>query len=205
MPVVNGYCSELELRTWMSDSGSILSQSLIEGAINATSRMIERFCGRRFWKDESPTTRKYIVSDPDIVWVDDIATTDGLIVKTDDLADGSFTTLWGSTDYELSPFNSEVDSATPHAFYRIHGVERLFPVNKYRRTLEVTASFGWSAIPDQVKQACLMKSNMIVLRKDSPYGIAGFSEFGVVRINRTEDPEITRLLAPFVKSELRAI
>jgi hypothetical protein len=205
MAVVNGYCTVAELRTWMSDTTNILSETILENAISATSRMIDAFCSRRFWKDLSPTTRKYLVSESDIAWVDDISTTSGLVVQTDDLSDGTFSTTWLSTDYDLSPFNTALDVNTAHAFTRIHGVERLFPVNDYRRTLQVTATFGWSAIPDQIKQACLMKSNVLALRRDSPYGVAGFSEFGVIRLGRTEDPEITRMLAPFVRSNVGAV
>lgn len=206
MPVVNGYCTLAELRTWMGDSGSILPTTVLEDAINATSRMIDQHCDRRFWKDASPTTRKYKVTEWDIAWVDDIADASSVIVRTDDLDDGSFSFQWAASDFELSPYDSDVDSTTPYAFYRIHAIgSRSFPVNDYKRTLQVTALFGWSAVPEQIKQACLMKANMIALRKDSPYGIAGFSEFGVVRINRTEDPEITRLISPFVRSDVRAI
>lgn len=205
MPVVNGYCTLAELRTWMGDTGTILPAELLEGAINATSRMIDGYCGRRFWKDPAPTTRDFRVRDSDIVWVSDIADRTSLTIQTDDFGDGSFATTWTSSDYDLSPYNYEDDPATPHAFYRIHALTRSFPVNNIRRTLRVTTPFGWSAIPDPVHQACLMKSNMLVLRKDSPYGIAGFSEFGVVRINRTEDPEVTRLLAPFIRSEVVTI
>jgi hypothetical protein len=205
MAVVNGYCTVAELRTWMSDTTSVLSETILENAISSTSRMIDAFCSRRFWRDPTPTTRMYQVTESDLAWVDDIATTSGLIIETDDLADGTFSTTWLSTDYDLSPYNTEVDIATAHAFTRIHGLARLFPVNDYRRTLRVTATFGWSAIPDQIHQACLMKSNVLALRRDSPYGVAGFSEFGVIRLGRTEDPEITRMLAPFMRSNVGAV
>lgn len=206
MPVVNGYCTEQELRTWMSDPGSVLPSAIIQDAINATSRMIDNYCGRRFWKDLSPTTRRYQVTENDIAWIEDISSTDDLVIKTDEYGDQSFSTTWLDTDYEMSPYNEEVDVDTPHAFYRIHAIgNKQFPVNSRLRTLQVTGTFGWTAIPDQIHQACLMKSNILVIRKDSPYGLAGFSEFGVVRITRTEDPEVTRLLGPFMKSPLRAI
>lgn len=205
MPVVNGYCTVAELRSWMGDAGAILPTEILENAINATSRMIDGYCGRRFWQDSSPTIREFRVRDGDIAWVADIASTSGLVVQTDDFGDGSFSTTWATTDYDLSPYNTEDEANTAHCFYRIHALTKSFPVHPLRRTLRVTGTFGWSAVPDQIHQACLMKSNMIVLRKDSPYGIAGFSEFGVVRINRTEDPEVTRLLGPFIRSEVVVI
>lgn len=207
MPVVNGYCTEAELRTWMQDSGAILPATVLQDCINAASRGIDSYCGnRQFWADAAPTVRRYKVSESDVAWVDDISDASSITVKTDPDGDNSFSTVWAASDYELSPYNVDAESSVPYAYYRIHSMgNRFFPVNDFRRTLEVTAKFGWSAVPAQVKQACLMKSNMLALRKDSPYGIAGFSEFGVVRINRVEDPEIIRLLAPFVRSNVSAI
>jgi hypothetical protein len=203
MAVVNGYCTTAELRAWMGDSGTILSADVLEFAINAASRSIDKFCARRFWQDSTLVGRDFRVRDADIVWISDIGDTTGMTVVTDDLADGSFGTLWDADEYELSPYPE--DEVTPHAYFRLHTFGRSFPVNDFRRTLRVTAKFGWATVPEQVKQACLMKANILVLRKDSPYGVAGFSEYGVVRLNRTEDPEITRLLAPFVRSEVASI
>lgn len=203
MAVVNGYCTVAELRTWMGDSGTILSADVLEFAINAASRAIDLVCARRFWQDSAPVVRDYRVKDADIVWISDIGDTTGMTVMTDDLADGSFTTLWSSDEYELSPYPE--DEVTPHAYFRFHSLGRFLPVNDFRRTLRITAKYGWASVPEQVKQACLMKANILVLRKDSPYGVAGFSEYGVVRLNRTEDPEITRLLAPFIRSEVASV
>lgn len=205
MPVVNGYCTEAELRAWMGDTGTILSSDVLIKSINAASRAIDEFCGngRKFWLDPSPITRMFKVRESNIVWVYDIGNLSGLTVETDDVGDGSFTTTWTSDDYELSP--DVDDDVRAHCWYRIHSFGRSFPVNSYRRTLRVTAQWGWTAVPDQIHQACLMKANILALRKDSPYGVAGFSEYGVVRLNRSEDPEITRLIAPFVRSSVVAI
>lgn len=203
MAVVNGYCTVAELRTWMGDSGTVIGSDALEFSINSASRSIDKFCARRFWQDSTLVARDYQVRDADIVWISDIGDTTGMTVMTDDLGDGSFSTLWDSADYELSPYPE--DEVAPHAYFRVHSLGNSFPVNDFRRTMRVTARFGWASVPDQVKQACLMKANILVLRKDSPYGVAGFSEYGVVRLNRSEDPEITRLLAPFVRSEVVAI
>jgi len=205
MPVTNGYCTVEELRAWMGDTGTILSSDVLEKAINTASRAIDDFCGvgRKFWLDNTPIARDFRVREPNIAWVYDIGDLTGLKIETDDVGDGSFLTTWSSTDYDLSPFQEDTDKA--HTWYRIHAIGRQFPVNSIRRTLRVTAKWGWSAVPDQIKQATLMKANILVLRKDSPYGVAGFSEYGVVRLNRSEDPEITRLIAPFVRSNVVAI
>lgn len=205
MAVVNGYCTEAELREWMGDTGTILSSAVLVNSINSASRAIDEYCGigRKFWLDGSAVSRDFRVREPNIAWVHDIGDASGMTVSTDDIGDGSFSTLWSSSDYELSPYVE--DDTKPHAFFRLHTFGRPFPVNRYRRTLRITAKFGWSAVPDQIHQACLMKANILVLRKDSPYGVAGFSEYGVVRLNRSEDPEITRLIAPFVRSSVVAV
>jgi hypothetical protein len=194
----------------MSDSGAILPVALLEGGINATSRAIENYCGRRFWKDSAPTTRIYKTDDSYIAWVDDIATKEGLIVETDDLGDYTYVTSWSGADFDLGPYNQDVvsfgDEVKPYSWWRIHAVgDKVFPVSDFRATLRVTARFGWSDIPDEVNQACLMKANNIVKRKDAPFGVAGFTEFGAVRISRREDPDVASLLDPYIRIGARDI
>ena len=52
----------------------------IEQAIEAASREIDAYCGRRFWQDGTATARTYYADTPRIACVDDIATTTGLVV-----------------------------------------------------------------------------------------------------------------------------
>lgn len=200
MAVTNGYCTVDELRAHLGDTGEKLNTGLLEKAISASSRAIDKHCSRRFWQDASPTTRAYRVENCYSAWIDDVATADGVIVQTDDGLTGAFGVTWSDSDYQLEPLNGGVDGSTPYAFTEIVAVgSRTFPIDYWRNTratLRVTAKHGWSAVPDEVNSACILKAVSLFRRKDAPFGVANFSEFGPVRITRA-DPDVMDLLAGY--------
>ena len=160
MAVTNGYCTTAELREHLADGSSILTTALLERAINSASRAIDRYCGRRFWLDAAVAQRTYTPDSLSRTFVDDIGTRAGLIVETG--TDGTtFPTTWASTDYVLEPRNAGVvgagSSTDAHAFWEIVAIAgRTFSLHAYRPTLRVTAKFGWSAVPPEVTEACIL-------------------------------------------------
>lgn len=204
MAVTNGYCTLAELQQHFGDAGSKLDEDLLSRAINATSRAINRHCGRRFWQDSAVQAKVYRPRDTDIAWVDDVSTTTGLIIATDTTGDGSYDTTWASTDYQLEPLNADTDSEA-YAWWRIVAIDRYtFPVDARRTTLQVTAKFGWSAIPDDVNEACILRAAALFKRKEAVFGVAGFGQFGEVRITR-RDPDVMELLHPYIKIGVGAV
>lgn len=199
MTITHGYCTEEELRDHFRDGSAQLPEALLHKAINATSRAIDRFTGRRFWQDETVQTRTYRPEDPDLAWVHDISSGTGLIIKTDTTGDGTFATTWATTDYELEPEDATVDGAP---WWRIRAVDRYtFPTVARRRPLQVTAKFGWAAIPDDINEACLLRAAAIFKRNEAPFGVVGSNEFGVIRIGR-KDPDVIDLLSPFQRLDM---
>lgn len=202
MSITNGYCTAAELREQVGDTTGLLTPALLERAVNTTSRAIDKFCGRRFWQDATVQVRTYKPDSVDTAWVDDISTTTGLIIKTDSTADGTFATTWASTDYQLEPLNADADQ-TAYAWWKIVAIDRYqFPIATRRTTLQVTAKFGWSAVPDGVAEACLLRAAAIFKRREATWGIAGFNDFGPVRITR-RDPDVVELLSEFIKMDAR--
>ena len=61
---------------------------------------------------------------------------------------------------------------------------------------KITGTWGWPAVPAMVKQACRIQVARIMKRQESPLGVAGFGEFGVVRVSRL-DPDIDAMLQPY--------
>lgn len=200
MAIVNGYCTEAQLREHLADSGTTLTAALLQRAINAASRAIDRHCRRRFWLDSSTATRTYIVDAPDHAYVDDIGARSGVVVKIGSDGTAFPTTLTVDTDYILEPRNADKFAASDfdaYAFWKIRmvGTQR-FTVDYARPTLSVTARHGWSAVPPEVEEACVLKAASLFKRKDAPFGVAGFGDFGVVRIRK--DDEVVDLLARYV-------
>ncbi len=201
------YATETQLREQLSDDSSLLSPALLDRAVTASSRAIDHFCGRRFWADATAVARVYRPTDPTLAWVDDISTTTGLVVATDTTGDGAYDTVWDAGDYELEPPNADAGGGA-YAWWRIAATgAKTFPaVGRSRRTsLQVTAAFGWSAVPVEIEQACLLKAASLFKRKDAPFGVAGFGEFGPVRISRRMDPDVAELLTPLMRVGVEAV
>lgn len=197
MALTNAYVTTAQLKTWsgISDTGDDES---LEFAINAASRAIDHYCGRRFHLDAEASARTYKAADPYSLFVDDIGSTTGLVVATDDNDDGTAETSWTiTTDYVVEPTNALAQS---RPVYKIEAVgSKTFPFTGRRHRVTVTAKWGWPAVPDAVLQACLILSARFFHRKGSPQGVAGFGEFGVVRL-ATTDPDVASLL-----NEYRAV
>ncbi|WP_031516782.1 head-tail connector protein [Streptomyces sp. NRRL F-5123] len=168
--------------------------ALLTSALGAASRGIERATGRRFWLDEEPVTRTYnprqrLVREDDgeLLRTDDIGAVDGLVVEIGQT--GSFAAV---TDYEPWPDNALADGEPITGLLRVMNIWAI-PIMRIR----VTAQFGWPAVPDEVTEAALIQANRLYKRKDSPEGIIGNAEWGVVRLSR-RDPDVWNLIEQFV-------
>lgn len=209
MAVTNGYCTVAELREQLGDTTDALPLANLERAINATSRAIDMYCGfplRRFWRDaeDGLTTREYRADDPYELVVADISATAGLVVATDTAGDGTYATTWAADDYQLEPLSAAA-SGGAYAWTRLVAVgDEGFPVHARRATVRVTARHGWSAIPDQVTQACVIRAAAVFKRKEAVLGVAGMNGFGEIRITR-KDPDVIDLLHNFLRITVGAV
>lgn len=206
MAVTNGYATVQELRDHFGDAGSTLPLADLERAINATSRAIDLHCGRRFWRDpaDALTVRVYRADDAYELDVADISSTTGLVIATDTTGDGSYATTWTTSDYQLEPLNANVDGGA-YAWTRLVAVDdELFPLHARRATVRVTARHGWSAIPEQVTAACILRAAAIFKRREAVFGVAGLNGFGEVRITR-RDPDVMGLLHEYVRIRVGAV
>ena len=171
----------------------------LTSALDSASAQVDAFCDRTFTADANPTVRLYQVTDTGRLDVDPISTTTGLVVKTDDNADGTFETTWTlDTDFRLEPVNAAA-SGDPWTRLVVLGT-RWFPKIAYRPGVQVTARFGWpgGAAPAPVKHATLIQASRLWLRKNAPFGVAGSVEFGSeVRLLAKLDPDVESLLRPY--------
>jgi hypothetical protein len=171
--------------------------TIIDRIVASTSRAVENWCHRRtFGQDAAASTRTFHADTYGRVYVDDIATATGLAVATDDDDDGVFEQSWTvATDFVVEPSNALADGQPATRLVAVGDL--WFPAGNARASVSVTATFGWPAVPDEVVEATLIKAARLFGRKDTPNGVAGTGEFGVVRITNREDPDVVALLAPF--------
>lgn len=188
------YITRDQLKSQMGISDA-QDDALLDMAIESASRSIDTYCSQRFYADSAATARTYRSGSAYRLQVDAISTLTGLVVKTDTGDTGTFdTTLALTTDYILEPANN---LALGQPVTLLNALTGLLPVGGYRPRVEVTAKWGWPAVPVEVRQACLIKAAATFRRKDTPEGIAGSGEFGMVRISRFEDPDYASYLRRF--------
>lgn len=174
-------------------------ETILSSVLLAASRNIDAYCGRRFYADTSATARTYRATYPTMITVDDFSTTSGLVVKTDTGDTGTFDTTWTiTTDFVLEPSNGKANGLEGLPYTQILAVgARTYPTSGYRPRVQVTAVWGWAAVPDAVTEATIIKAAQVYRRKDSPDGVLGGGDFGAIRISRYEDPHVAGLLAPY--------
>ena len=182
MAITNGYTTLQSLKTYLKIDDSV-DDTLLEQIIESASRSIDRIANRRFYLDANASARTYRPIGNLRVQVDDFGTTSGLVVKTDPNATGTYeTTLTLNTDYIVEPTNA-LAKGRPFTTITIVGPTAFsLPVN-YWPQVEVTARWGWPAVPDDIEQATLILSADLYKRRDSIGGVLGLSELGAIRMS----------------------
>lgn len=191
------YASLADLKLAAGEIADSARDGLLLKALAAASRGVDDYCGapsRRFYRDTAVSARQFrtagrVACDPtgfdgDLLLIDDIADTTGLIVEV-----GDGTTWTAVTDYEVDPDQSPTNG------WPVTGLRRprsTWPTRKVR----VTARWGWPTVPDKVSQATLLQATRLYRRKDSPEGVTGNAEWGTMRVSRV-DPDVADLLTRF--------
>lgn len=196
MAIGDPYVSLGELKSYLKITDNVDNVELAT-ALDSASRGIEDHCLRQFNDAEVITARSYRPENNCLVIVDDFHTSTGLIVKTDEDDDGVYETTWSAADYELLPMNGVVKGRPGHPYWelRVTLMSRYFPTWLRRPAVQVTAQWGWAAVPDPVRQACLILASEGFKMKDAPFGVAGFSDFGAVRVR--DNPVVARMLQAY--------
>lgn len=163
-------------------------------ALTAASRGIEKYCGRQFNTAGSSTARVYHPDTHSLCRVDDFQSITTL--KTDDGDSGTFGTTWSASEYELAPLNGIVDGEAGWPYYTIRVASYSKQFYCWRRaSVQVTALWGWAAVPAPVTEACLIAAEEIFKLRDTPFGIGGYGDFGIVRVR--DNPFTARMLSPY--------
>ena len=190
---MGSYVALSELKSALGITSST-DDAFLTLAIGAAETAINDLCGRKFTADGSASARTYRAQ-PYLCVTDDISTLTGLVVKTDTNGDGTFDQTWASTDYQVEPLNNLVKGRSVNNIRAVG--DYLFPVyGDGLASVEVTAKWGWPAVPDPIEQSTLMMAARFYSRKSSPLGVIGVGDFGPVRISRS-DPDVAHLLMDY--------
>jgi hypothetical protein len=165
-------------------------------AVESASRLIDAYCGRNFI-NAGTVTRYYNTENPYVVQIDDARSI--AQVETSTGLDGVYDTTWtigtagGQGDAQPEPINDYLGGVV-WPFTRIRAIgDYTFPTGP-ENSIKVRAVFGWPNIPVTVTQATILQSSRIFSRLQSPLGVAGFGDMGIMRVSRGLDPDVVQLV-----------
>ncbi len=196
MAITNGYCTLDDIKAALRITDSV-DNSLLELAVESASRMVDSFTERTFYNGGT-ATRVYAANRTDLVQIDDCRTITTLETSTN--ADYVYDQTWTATDYQGEPLNQLVaGQSTPFTRIRATG-DYNFPVYANVSTVRVTGVWGFATVPTAIKQATIIQAAREFKRFDSPLGVAGYGDMGVMRVSRYLDPDVEMLVRPWMRN-----
>lgn len=207
MALGDDYATLAQLKNHLGITDSA-DDSKLTDALGATSRGIELVCGRVFNDAGVTSAREYPPATSQTLRTDDFHTTSVLIVADPD-GDGVYDTVWAASDYRAEPLNGVVDGQPGWPFWRLRATGRngrFFYDNRGRYgqcqgPVQVTARWGWAAVPKPIYQATLVVASEMHKLKDAPFGVAGYGEWGAIRVRN--NPVAMGWLTPYIREPTR--
>ena len=197
MAMGDPYATLPELKARFSIENDTRSDAALIAALEAASRGIESVCDRQFNRVDVASARIYRSDFYSFANVDDFYTTTDLVIATDEDGDGVFEQTWTAADYQLEPLNGINEGQTGWPFSKLRTVGARGFRCGWRASLQVTARWGWTAVPAPVRDACLIVAGELFKLKEAPFGVAGFTDYGAVRVR--ENPVAMKQLSPYVR------
>lgn len=195
--ITNGYCTLQDVKDALRITDNV-DDTLLELSVETASRQIDDHCERVFYQT-ADDTRIFAPRDSFVCEIDDLVSVTS--IKTSTAADGTFDVTWSASDYQLEPLNSIAGGITfPATQIRVTD-NYWFPLAMDEATVQVVGTFGWAEVPTAIKYATILLASRLFKRFDSPLGVAGVGDLGVMRVSRI-DPDIDALIAPFKKMRM---
>ena len=194
MAVTNGYCSLADVKAALRITDT-LDDVLIENSINAASRMIDQYCNRYFYQGSAGEVRTFKAIDAYTCWIDDCVSITTL--KTASTNPVLYDTTWAATDFQTLPSNALANGGYQPITGLISVKNYFFPTWADVNLVQVTGTFGWSSVPDPIKFATIIQASRLYKRLESPLGVAGVSDIGIIRVGSSVDGDVAQLCNPF--------
>jgi hypothetical protein len=202
MTAVNAYADATTFMAWADAAGGggfgAGEDALVDLALTSASRRIDHYCGRHFWLEQTATPRMYMADFCNhTLDLDDVGDLTGLGVS---VGDGTTWFPQGADVFDIEPLNpTRNGEAWPYNTLRWYfGAQ--FPYRSIRggkTYVQVTARWGWPAVPAAVMQACLILATRMYKRRDAWNGVAGFDAQGAVVRLSPIDHDVAALLEPY--------
>jgi len=194
LAITNAYCTLADVKAALRLTDTV-DDALIENSINAASRMIDQYCNRYFYSTSAGEVRYFKAVDAFNCWIDDCQTITE--VRTAQSNPITYNQIWSSTDFQTIPANTYANGAYHPITGLIAVYNYFFPTWQESNLVKVTGTWGWPSVPEPVKFACIIQASRLFKRLESPLGVAGVSDMGIMRVGSSIDGDVAQLINPF--------
>jgi hypothetical protein len=164
----------------------------ISDALDVASAEVDAWCQRSFAVSGSTSAKVYHQTTTGLLLVDDFSTTTGLVVADNE------TTLTVGTDFYVDP------AGMPgHPFYRLRFYPYRWSMPSWEPLVSVTAAWGWTAVPEQVKRATILLAADLMTAAGNSFGFVGVDVGAPTRVR--QNLIVAGLLAPFRRGDRTAL
>ena len=194
MAITNGYATLADVKAALRITDTI-DDVLLENSINSASRMIDQYCNRYFYSTAAGEVRYFKALDAFNCWIDDCQVITE--VRTAQSNPITFNQLWSSTDFQTIPANTYANGAYQPITGLIAIFNYFFPTWQESNLVKVTGTWGWATIPEPIKFATIIQASRLYKRLESPLGVAGISDIGIMRVGKGLDGDVQQLVEPY--------
>lgn len=171
----------------------------VQLAAETASEMVDDYCGRTF--GTVVATRVFAPEDEDELEIGDLAGTAITVQSKSNVLGTSYDLTWSATEYLLQPLNGLRAGVTWPYTTIVALAPRFFLEYEDVPTVQVTGTWGWPSVPARVTMAATLQAERLFKRFDSPLGVAGFGDMGVMRVSRQLDPDVEQMLTRYRRGE----
>lgn len=180
------YVTLPEFKAYIVNQLAATDDADLTAALNAAERAAESFCARSFTTVAS-ATRLYAPCGSEVLRIHDCTTVTSVTVSG---------TLLAGSAYQLEPLNLLSWSGQARPVEQIRLLSSAWSLTS-EATVSVVATWGWTAVPDQIKEAVRLTAKDILLQRNVNSGVVGGDFAFTARLN----PYVKTLLAPLRRVE----
>lgn len=194
MAIVNGYVSRNDVKNALGLGTAAMTpeDDEIDQVVNSVSRAIDDACGRFFYS--AAGTVLYTAEDFLYLPIDDFSAITAVVIDEQNTGTPNVTLTTG-TDYR--PEGTSAIPGFPYTAIRITSFgTKTLPVG-VTEGVSVRGTRGFAAVPQPIVAATLLQCVRTHARRNSPYGVAGSPDGGIIRLLSRLDPDVELMIRPY--------
>ncbi len=177
-----------EFKAYIGNQQGTTDNNDLTACLSAAERSVENYCQRSFAVAGASSSRVYMPNDTAVQPIHDCTAVSAVTVSGSTVA---------TTEYQLEPLNSVSLTGSARPYTQIRRLWSIWPSWGGQAVLSVTATWGWAAVPDEVKEAVRLLAKDILLQRQVSSGVVGGDFSYTVRLN----PYVKMLLGPLRRAE----